>query len=469
MGSTGIGDHRRSAGLAALMALSEAGYVAILRLDAVNGARPVVMFLALMAGLFACYGAAFVLVRGSGERRLLLLIAAGALMFRLTLLPAGLPHGAGRKGIISAVVSDVRSQAVTYERSLIFDDDIWRYIWDGHIWAHGINPYRYAPADAALDRLAEGDLWSDVRDNINHPEIPTIYPPLAEAIFRLSYWMAPGSVLAVKALLTGFDLLAAVLVALTLHQLGRPPAHAMLYAWNPLVIKVFAGSGHVDAIVAATLAACAYFFVRQKRTMASLSFALAVLAKIAPIVVLPLVAKRAGWRNSLLAGAAVVAGYIPFLDAGPGVFAGFRKFAREWQFNAGPFAAMRSVAGWLTASPELSARIISGLSIAALTAWIVWRDDAQEKTFSHHAAPLVGFAMILSPVVMPWYIAGVLPLAAVAGQRFWFWFSAIVCCAFLIMIDGTVHAWELWLEYGTLAFLLGTRFCNPNRLGGRIL
>lgn len=33
--------------------------------------------------------------------------------------------------------------------------DIYRYVWDGQVQAAGINPYRYIPADPALERLRD--------------------------------------------------------------------------------------------------------------------------------------------------------------------------------------------------------------------------------------------------------------------------------------------------------------------------
>lgn len=131
----------------------------------------------------------------------------------------------------------MRGDSVAYDRFQFFDDDVWRYLWDGHVWAHGINPYLYAPGDPSLDSLADGEsskladgraVWSDIRDNINYAGIPTIYPPLAQAVFRLSHSLAPGSVLVMKSLFMLFDLLAVVFIALSLEILGRPAEHALL-------------------------------------------------------------------------------------------------------------------------------------------------------------------------------------------------------------------------------------------------
>ncbi len=418
-----------------------------------------------MAALFALYAVAYWIVRATREhdREILLVIATGAVLFRLTLLPAGLPPDASPGSIVDHLRADVRGTSVAYERFLLFDSDLWRYLWDGHVWAHGVNPYVHAPADPALDVLVDEEdagitdgrvVWSDIRDKVNHPYLRTIYPPLAQAAFWLSHRLAPGSVLVMKSLIVGLDLLAMLFVALTLAARGRPVNSVILYAWNPLVIKVFAGSGHADAMLAATLAATAYFLTCRQKAVAGLSFGLAVLSKLSPLVLLPFVIKRIGWRWSALVAAVVLSGYLPFWSSGWLVFDGLRTFAREWQFNAGPFALFQWVLNWFSSDPAFVARILSGFAVIAGVGWLAWRDDGKDETVASYAVWALGGLLILSPTVMPWYVAWLLPLAIVADQLVWVYFSALVCLAFLVMINGTEPAWVLFMEYMAFAALL---------------
>ncbi len=160
-----------------------------------------------------------------------------------------------------------------------------------------------------------------------------------------------------KSLLTGFDLVACLFTALALHEVGRSPTLAVVYAWNPLVVKVTSGSGHAEALMAATLAACVYLVLRRQRGLAVLTFAAAVLAKTTPVVLFPFVAKRIGIRYSAAVVAAVVAGYLPFRDAGWHLFDGLFAFTLHWQFNAGPFALFRLLSASLFSAPDLAARV----------------------------------------------------------------------------------------------------------------
>lgn len=481
-------------GIAGLLISSEAVYLTLLHLDAVNGWQPVLTFWLEMGALFVFYAVAAVIVRRfpNVKKPAIWLIIIGAVLFRLTLLPAGIPYELSASEKLDALRSDLRGTDVTYERFQLFDNDIWRYIWDGHVAAHGVNPYFFAPNDSQLDVLtgevgeseeafedadetvvantAENEtenssdaaaiaeantdltdgreIWTDIRDNINYADVTTIYPPLAQFVFRLSHGLAPGSVLMMKILLVGCELVGILFLGLTLRRLELPLSSIILYAWNPLMIKIFAGSGHADAILVAALCLTAYFVVSGSKSLAAIAFGLAILAKLSPIFLLPFIVRRVGWLRSLLVGAVVFVGYLPFLSAGENLFAGFLKFARAWQFNPGAFALIRWFANFISKDSADTARKICAVLILAIIAWLVWRDDSSEKYFVKASAITLGALVILSPTVMPWYLSWVLPFAVLARQNIWFYFSALVLTAFHILIDLNEYAFALWFEHG---------------------
>lgn len=433
--------------LIAALAATELLYFALLGFDATNGLGPVVFFLTALTALFFLYGVAWRSTGGAWSRSTLTWIWTGGVLFRLTLLPAGLPFGEGLGSKIFSLGEDLRGERVTYERFLLYDSDIWRYLWDGHVGSSGVNPYRYPPVDPALDFLTDEDeLWSDIRDNVNHPGVPTIYPPLSQALFRLSHKIAPGSVLTMKGLVVLLDLGAAVFLALTLRILGRSSAEVLLYLWNPLVIKVFSGSGHADSLLVLALAALAFLFAVNRKWMASIGYGLAVLAKIAPIVLLPFVVRRLGWMRTGLALAVVGLGYgISSTGAGWGVLSGLLVFGREWQFNAGPYTLVA------TFLPAALARALIGIVLCGAILLLARRDDGRASSFPKLGATALGLLIVLGPTAMPWYVSWVLPLAILAGDRVWLIFTGLVCLAFLVMVDGHERGVVLAFEYGALA------------------
>ncbi|HLK17950.1 MAG TPA: hypothetical protein VKT81_03305, partial [Bryobacteraceae bacterium] len=59
------------------------------------------------------------------------------------------------------------------------DDDIHRYLWDGHVQRLGYNPYLVVPSDPAI-----AGLHTPETRTLNNPEVPSPYPPGAQLFFR---------------------------------------------------------------------------------------------------------------------------------------------------------------------------------------------------------------------------------------------------------------------------------------------
>ena len=132
----------------------------------------------------------------------------------------------------------------------------------------------------------------------------------------------------------------------------------------------------------------------------------------------------------------------------------FLAFSTGWQFNGGPFRLMDWLLGFVAARPEFLARIVCGVLVTVSLRVLYRYDDADPNTFARAAAMALGSALILSPVVMPWYVSWLLPLGVLAWNRVALFFSVAVCLAFLVMVRGTEWPWALVLEYGSLAAMI---------------
>lgn len=270
--------------------------------------------------------------------------------------------------------------------------DLYRYLWDGRVLAEGINPYRYSPAQveaardgepatpelatlaSVLDRSPE---VAEIFSLIDHRSVPTIYPPLSEAVFGATALITPerASVrvqLGVfKGVLLLFDLATVLLVMGLLRNLNQPPARALAYAWCPLVLKEFANTGHLDAIaVCLTVAAFWLLTLRRAEKQASASpcqssmrpqwhdwlaaglWGGAVLAKLYPLVLAPVLLafwwRRVRWRTGGLFAISVLVvlgGYVALPPASKAPqtdsvasaehssFSGLGEFFRRWEMN----------------------------------------------------------------------------------------------------------------------------------------
>jgi hypothetical protein len=301
--------------------------------------------------------------------------------------------------------------AALFRLSLLFSppylsDDIYRYIWDGRVQAAGINPYRYIPADSALAQLQDKEIYS----RINRKDYArTIYPPTAEAVFFLTTRISE-SVTWMKATMVLFEALALWALAVLLASLGLPRQRILLYAWHPLVVWEFAGSGHADSIAIAFIALALLARRRNSEIGTGISLAGAALGKVFPFVLFPAFYKRWGWKMPLVFLTTIVVGYLPYLGVG---------LTRALVFLFGD-APERGIEGGkdfflLTAVrrlplgfhlPTAAFVVFAGLIGAALSVWMIARRN------EHYIANglIIGsvFVVLVSPH-FPWYFAWLVP------------------------------------------------------------
>ncbi|MBK6811021.1 MAG: hypothetical protein IPG81_19430 [Sandaracinaceae bacterium] len=243
----------------------------------------------------------------------------------------------------------------------VLSDDLYRYVWDGRVLAAGHDPYAHAPDAPALAGLRDAHAL-----RVNHPELPTIYPPLAIAAF---------------AALSGLGLLGPKLLGLLGHALLvlavarlTPPARSaqasFAVALNPLLLAEGPLNGHIDVLAAACvlLALLAWSRLpggtstvgpvvttprphraradRAARFRVGLFGALAIGLKLVGFLLVPLLAgardRRLRWVAPalLLVGVALLAP-LPFAGhAERDVPSGLGQYATRWRGNDGAYGVL---------------------------------------------------------------------------------------------------------------------------------
>src|SRR5215217_514048 len=294
--------------------------------------------------------------------------------------------------------------AIVFRLSILFappylSDDIYRYVWDGRVQAAGINPYRYIPAAPELAHLRDQTIYPKInRKDWAH----TIYPPVAQVVFLLTTRISE-SVTWMKATILLFELVTIWAVAQLLTLLGRPRQLLLLYAWHPLVVWEFAGSGHVDAIAIGFIALT--FLAWQKRSNLGAGFMLAcaTLAKLFPVVLIPALLKQGRWRIAIVFATTIIAGYLAYVSVGPrAVFGSVPGYTQEMgvmtgqQFYALSFA--RKLFGVELSS--LAYMIATVVVMGTIGLWILFRSSEDALK---HAAVLATATTVLFAPHFSWY------------------------------------------------------------------
>jgi len=367
--------------------------------------------------------------------------------------------------------------------------DLYRYLWDGRVTLSGGNPFLEPPASrvAPYPRppvSSPARASSDDPDiaRIEHAEIPTIYPPAAQALFAAGAALQAG-VYGIKLLVIVADLLVIVALRALLRARDQPPGLSLIYAWNPLAVTETAWSGHLEpaAILFVLLAARAIIQKREHR--ATLALTMGGLVKLFPLVLMAPLLRSVRARSLLLVPTLLVAAYWPFHAAGRRLFAGLRAYSDRWLANESLFALVYAAIDALDPTPRLKSVIAwtrrciphtggldrlyayvypvdlaKGLCALALLVFAVglWlrRADPLRGCFL-----LTATALLLSPTAHPWYFLWVLPWLCLFPSRPFLLLTGLVSLAYVNLgAAGRAmepYPWIRVAEYAPFYVLLG--------------
>jgi hypothetical protein len=326
------------------------------------------LFLGLAALAFVAYLVGLALLRDGGTRRA---VAALAVAIQLTPLAAPL--------LLS-------SDAYTY----------WMY---GRITNAGGNPYRDTPREYAHLPPFEwmGGAWHE-RTSVYGPAFTTA----SKAVYGDGHTVAAWTFKVAAA---------AAMVVVVLLALRRSSFAGAFVGWNPVLALHFAGGGHNDSwMIALVLGALALGEV-GRREHAGVAWSLAIFVKWIPLVLLPLRALEARTTRRAV-------GHLGFALATAGLAAvATLQFGYHWLPFAGNLGLKTSFAlpQRLTdlGVPESVATGLFALAFVCVYAWLV-RDALRGRA---RLALAAGALVACSPYVTPWYLAWVVPLAAIEDDR----------------------------------------------------
>jgi hypothetical protein len=353
-------------------------------------------------------------------------------------------------------------------------EDVWRYLWDGRVSRAGISPWAYAPDDPAVAKIAPL-----VRDHVAHREIRTVYPPAAQAVFRVAAGDGP---VPLKAVFGAADL--AVVALLAGSGLPGGLFAAALYAFHPLAITESAGQGHVDSLGVALLVAAVCYASRGRALSAGAALAMSILIKyVSGAAALPFLKAKKGFRTAAVAaGVTGLVWVATTARGGVSPTGGLDQYATRWEFNSVLYPAMFAAveAGeipqrakadfirWKAAhhDPPWTAKVfpyfysgfIARLLLAAILATVLVAIAIRVEDLWAAVLFSVGALLLFSPTLYPWYVLWALPFAAARRHAAFLWLSFAVPLSYVMHYPVTGHAIPraavLAFEYVPFAALL---------------
>ncbi len=302
----------------------------------------------------------------------------------------------------------------------LLSDDVYRFFWDGHLWAAGINPFAQLPSYYLQEGRQITGLTRDIYDQLNSPNYFTVYPPVSQAIFALAAWMAPGNlagnVLVMKIFLFAFELGNLWIIPRLLQKLKLPARNALIYALNPLVILEVMGNLHFEGGMVFFFLLAFYLLVQGKALWAAPAWALSVATKLLPLMFLPFLIRRLS--PGRLIGFGIVFSltltllFLPLFSGGYWQHMGnsLDLYFRKFEFNASLYYLIRGIGTWWVGYNPIRTigPYLAGITLFGILALSFFSQAKDWKSLPRQLLFAVSIYLLLATTVHPWYT--ILPL-----------------------------------------------------------
>ena len=267
-------------------------------------------------------------------------------------------------------------------------DDIYRFIWDGHLTALGENPFSHLPTYYIQNQLFTDVLTPELFAKLNSANYFSVYPSVCQGVFFVAVSVFPKSIFGATIVIKSFLFACEIGTLLLLKRLSKDSTFEakrsgnfksflnvsqlqtpLIYAINPLIIIELVGNVHFEAamifffLLAIYVLKAAYVghtqgTSRVVRTLpmflAAAAWSLSISAKLLTIMLLPLVWRELGWKKSSQFWFFIVVSslllFIPIYNDlfVNNIMTSIKLYSNKFEFNASLFYLIQGFFYWRT-------------------------------------------------------------------------------------------------------------------------
>ncbi|MCA1800918.1 MAG: polyprenol phosphomannose-dependent alpha 1,6 mannosyltransferase MptB [Rhodothermaceae bacterium] len=306
-------------------------------------------------------------------------------------------------------------------------EDYYRFIWDGMLIMNGINPFAFTPAQIIDAGLQLPAIAPQLLSGMNSPEYYSIYPAVCQGVFAASWFIAGESIfwniVTIRLFILAAESATLILMYRLIASKGIDSRNLIWYALNPVVILELTGNLHFEALMICFLFLTWWLLSSGRIYGAAIAFALAVQVKLVPLILIPWLFFRFGFRQGLkwiLATGLIIAGLsIPSLSGT--VLSNFSDslglYFRTFEFNAGLYYAIREIGYWFKGY-NIIATLGPALAIAGtvvIIAFSLYLNYIQRTTFALSVVIIFTVHLFFATTVHPWYIVTIIAFSVFSG------------------------------------------------------
>ena len=359
------------------------------------------------------------------------------------------------------------AQGIFFHMPAYFND-FFRYLWDGKIFIHGINPFAYFPwaihDTPELHNLSQVWYWDIMYFKWTH----TIYPPFLQYIFAISNLVKEDSAFVLKSIFWIFNSLSIYFGIKLLQHLKLNILFIAFLIINPLFLFETLSTTHTESIIIFCLLSTLYFFLKKRYFFAGIFFSALILTKFFPIILAPfffiyLYKMKYPLKNFFVFFGttffSLLLMYFPFFFhiQTPLLYESLRNFSKEWILSPGIFQILFSFLQFLHVSdPFVLAKKLSALltllSIISLYG-IFFRSKKIDASYLIFMSSLsFTFLLLFSSIVASWYVLWILAFIPFVRNRIFALALSftIIFQYLLIYFDNIEHYTYKYIENGQI-------------------
>lgn len=315
-------------------------------------------------------------------------------------------------------------------------DDYYRYIWDGKVQANGINPFMYPPNSPELNFL-HSDL---LPDKVSYPHIKTIYFPVSQWLFTLSYWISGENAIGLKLILLLFEIIILACLYYLLDHFKIDLKYLLIYAALPLITFQFFIDAHIDLVGVALLVASITFYFYDKKFLSYILLGLSVSVKPTGLLLIPFYFQNQAnikeeLKSFFIPITVFLITFLPYIFTATPLDT-LINYSVNWTFNGLVYNSLS-----LFLSDNITIRLICGLLYVLVLGFLyLSKIDLIRKIYLS-----LFFLMLFSPVVHPWYLIWLAILLPVVRSYSGIYFVSAISLTFISVI--TFQTTGIWKEY----------------------
>lgn len=304
-------------------------------------------------------------------------------------------------------------------------DDIYRFIWDGRLLLNVTDPYKHLPSEYVswgLDGLDQ-----ELYQKLNSADYFSVYPPFNQVFFFLSVLFSPNSVIwsaiVMRVIILLFEVGNLRLIRKLLRHYDLPQKYGLIYALNPMVIMELTGNLHFEAILIFFLLLALWYYEKGKLKYSAAFFGLAVATKFLPLIFLPLLIRKIGFKQTMIYGLIVllvlVISFLPLINTAHiwAIRDSVELYFQKFEFNASVYYLARWY-GFETEGYNIIEHSGKWMIYATIGSILLYSLVAKKRRLPEQMMWVWLLYLLFATTVHPWYTIPLLALSVFSLKQF---------------------------------------------------